>query len=444
MNIIKEIGKDGIISYKYLMGDKYIYLNSKYNPYKEAERFIENSNLDINQNVLFFGCVNLYQIFELLKKINKKVYIIILNNEIFDYIYRDNILNNQNIELVFEKEENILISKISKIISEEENLNILIQPLAVKTSNFEKIKNILEKMEIEKFSTKHGFTKLNENIIKNLDFIISDYGIKNMKEKFKNIPSVIVSAGPSLDESIDKLYKLQNRILIIAVGTVLKKLLKYEIKPDFLVIIDPLDNVYEQVKEVKEKIPCLYIPGVNKKALREIKGQRIIAFPDRDKFYEKMNNILEKGYIESGGSVATVALDFAYQLSCNPIIFVGQDLALSKEGKTHTEETKFDFVRREGIRIVDGINGTKVKTLKNYYYYLNWIEEFIQRHKDIIFINSTEYGARIKGTIEKKINELNLKNKINKNFEFNNLIYEEKSEKYERIIKLFEENNLKI
>jgi hypothetical protein len=117
-----------------------------------------------------------------------------------------------------------------------------------------------------------------------------------------------------------------------------------------------------------------------------------------------------------GGSVSTVAFDLARQLGCNPIIFIGQDLAFT-DGFTHTkgaledlfsevEINKFytlEMVLREQImseetpKVLD-IHGRLVPTSKVMVSYLRWFEKEISKSENTLFIDATEGGARIKGT----------------------------------------------
>ena len=55
-----------------------------------------------------------------------------------------------------------------------------------------------------------------------------------------------------------------------------------------------------------------------------------------------------KGTLRAWGSVATMALDFALRLGCNPVIFVGQDLAHSY-GRTYCSGVHFDPGYDSGI-----------------------------------------------------------------------------------------------
>ena len=101
-------------------------------------------------------------------------------------------------------------------------------------------------------------------------------------------------------------------------------------------------------------------------------------------------------------------------MGCNPIVFVGQDLAFT-DNKTHSKATySKDITVSENLREVEDIYGNIVYTPKNLYIYLRWIQNRINKEESITFIDATEGGARIKGTeiltLEKAIDKYSNKN----------------------------------
>jgi len=85
-------------------------------------------------------------------------------------------------------------------------------------------------------------------------------------------------------------------------------------------------------------------------------------------------------------------------MGCNPIVFVGQDLAFSQE-KTHSEQANHKKITNQNrLRKVLDINGNEIYTSKNLYIYLRWFENRIKEENNISFIDSTEGGALIDGT----------------------------------------------
>lgn len=121
-----------------------------------------------------------------------------------------------------------------------------------------------------------------------------------------------------------------------------------------------------------------------------------------EQYANKNNNVL----VDTGELVATTGLDVAIKMGCNPIIFVGQDLAFT-DNKTHSKDIfSKDIIENNNLRDVEDIYGNTVKTSKNLYIYLRWIQNRIYKEEDIQFIDSTEGGAKIKGTKVMRLSEV--------------------------------------
>ena len=73
-----------------------------------------------------------------------------------------------------------------------------------------------------------------ENMLINIDEIVSNPGIKLLFDKFKGRPAVVVATGPSLNINKHLLKGLEDKALIIAVDASLKVLMHIGIKPIWL------------------------------------------------------------------------------------------------------------------------------------------------------------------------------------------------------------------
>lgn len=412
-NIEKEEAKTGNIVLKV----EGINICSKYNIEKENERFFKINYEEEKDYFLIIGFGLGYHVEYFLKNIkkNQEIKVLILNPDIFniylEIIENKEYLKDEKLELIYGIEEEIIkkLSLLLKNKTKEGKIIINYPLLKLSKDYYPKIFDIVEKIDIDNKTIETYKDIIKINIEKNIEYIKKDKGIKEYKDLYKNKAIFTIAAGPSLNKNIEKLKKIKNRGIIIAVGTVLKILLKNNIKPDFIVLTDGLDNIYRQMEEYFDiDVPLLYIPGVNHKVIEGYKGDKIIAFPDEDLYFEKMEKQYQKGYISTGGSVATAAIDFARQLGGNPIIFVGQDLALGDDFSTHAEGTLLNNIKNNtnDFREIEGVGGKKIYTLKNLYHYLRWIENYIKKHNDIIFINTSEVGAFIKGTKGMKLEDV--------------------------------------
>lgn len=257
-------------------------------------------------------------------------------------------------------------------------------------------------MQITKLSNGNVALKkqLANNEIENIK--LGDNNARIFYNKFENVPGIIVSAGPSLEKSLDGLQKINNNVLVFSVGRSLSALFKNKIKPHMFCIIDASDLTYEQIKEYEEEdIPFVYLSTASKLTVSSYKGPRFITYNSPD----------EIDNIETGGSVATAVFDLLIKFGCNPIIFIGQDLAYTGN-VTHHLEAKYENISIEknslkNMRKVKSVSGNYLNTDLGLLSFKKWFENKIKLNKRI-FINSS-FGAEIYGATHMSIEEVSEK-----------------------------------
>lgn len=285
--------------------------------------------------------------------------------------------------------------------------------------------------------TVHGAGhKIADNDIECLPYVIRHRGVNELKDLFKGKSAVLVSTGPSLSKNIHILKERQDEVIIIAVGQALRPLLAFGIRPDFICTVDYGDvNMGHFRGIMNSDIPMICINRTYSPLIREYQGWKFIVATPNPGFEDAAVGILkDKGYISMGGSVAHLCLGFAVLLGCDPIILIGQDLAYSEEEKlSHfnqadeagTLEFKDDqinwkvtdkrshlhgenTVHSMGKLInVDGYFGEPVKTNVGLASFITSFESIIKNEigDSKTIINSTQGGAKIKGTIQKVLPE---------------------------------------
>ncbi|WP_051560452.1 motility associated factor glycosyltransferase family protein [Clostridium beijerinckii] len=258
--------------------------------------------------------------------------------------------------------------------------------------------------------------------LKNVKFMAESTPTNYLENIFKKRPAIIVSAGPSLEKNVHKLKKIQDRFVIITGGRTLRTLLNEGIRPDFLCVVDPVENTYTLVKDfLKSNIPLVFYEGSNPNVVNEHKGKKIYFTGN---YFT--NEILGKEVktLAYGGSVAHTCMGLGVHLGCDPIIFMGQDFAFTNEklhanNATHKEE-KNDIEDIEDSIFVDDVFGNKVRTNPTYNEFRIKMESLIQVFSNITYINATEGGANIKGTKVMSLDEVASsieKNEFSKNID---------------------------
>lgn len=251
--------------------------------------------------------------------------------------------------------------------------------------------------------------------LQNIPFLERSKDVRCLKKAFEGKPAIVVSAGPSLDKNIHHLRKAKGKAIILAVDTIVDKLLAQDIKPDFIFSVERIDDVYEcfyKNKVFPKDITLVAPPVLKPEIFAEFRGQIIIPMRDKVPEYRWLDTILEFGndaFLSMGSSVAHLAFGFADHLGASPIILVGQDLAYADHnGRTHSLGTVYgnhvvDLNRNPGVEI-EGYNNDNVLTQKLWITFKHWFEIEIL-NKKLFVINATEGGARIKNTTQMPLSD---------------------------------------
>ena len=380
-----------------------ILLHSMYYPLKEAYNYAKyrESQLKNKKHIVIYGVGLGYHIWEMLKFIdaNSIVEVYDIDDEIFDvgmkYGVIKEILNDSRVNIVHGYNENIL-SCFSSSIKNSDSFIVFKPEIKVMPKQFEDFKGVMDRFEIgiTEF-VRHGrMAKKNVELNNKVECeMIDDF---YHKYDFHGKSIVIAASGPSLNLNLEKLKKIRDKVVIFAVGSSLKILMNYGIKPDMVTIIDPQEIVYNQFQGFENlDVPLCFLSTASNLAVTKYNGPKY-------KFYNSKENS-EGTIIETGKSVATAALNIAIKGRAETIIFIGQDLAFIND-KSHADNYVNDTITLgdEIAKKVEGVGGATLKTTEGWLYFKKWIEDKIFENPQIKFINCSS-GARIKGTIEKDL-----------------------------------------
>ena len=185
-----------------------------------------------------------------------------------------------------------------------------------------------------------------------MPYVIRHRGVAELKDLYKDKPAILVSTGPSLAKNIHRLIDIQDKAVIICVGQALRPLLAYGIRADFACTVDFGEVNYVHFKGLMDcGIPLVTINRTYAPLIKAWQGPKFIAATPVPGFEDMATGILtNKGFVEAGGSVAHLCFGLAQQLGCNPIIFIGQDLAIG-------ETSHIPLADAAGTVMIDG-NGS--------------------------------------------------------------------------------------
>ncbi len=265
----------------------------------------------------------------------------------------------------------------------------------------------------------HTFTNLAKqdewfgNLVGNFRQYVGRPSVLHLRGALRGVPAVVVSAGPSLDKNAHLLEQWKGRGAIISVGTALQKCQQLGVAPDMTIALEA-NNITDQFHDAPI-IAKSYLALMVKchPDLWRVPAKGIFHFgnamPDTQWMFRMLG--CEDAILAFSGSVSTAAFSLAAFMGCNPIVFIGQDLAFGEGGASHATgvgaggdfsvaQDKIDQVAEdEDMALVEGYHGGRVVTRTNLRNYLLWFEKHVPDvvARGVRVINSTEGGAKIHG-----------------------------------------------
>lgn len=250
------------------------------------------------------------------------------------------------------------------------------------------------------------------NMLENLDEIIRNPGIKNLYDKFKGKPAVVVASGPSLDKNIKYLKGMEDNVLIICADSALKILRSHGITPHITVMIERpkfMATLFESLSREDMINTYLVAAGVIHRDVYKIyEGEKIILFPPHKPF---LWLDVDKGYTNIRLSAGNMTFQVAELLKADPIIVIGQDLSFANDERTHAKGMPLgQNVKTEKQRKKMKVKGNyqeEVLTHEIWFRFLECYEEDVRKYtkEGATVINCTDGGAHIDGTILGNLDE---------------------------------------
>lgn len=409
---------DGRYVYKIKKDDEYYFLGDRKNYQKHIDDILKTiDDLKYDSIIIMFGSDTCEYIEEINKKTCERNKILILepNKEVY---LKNKSLNSDKIAILLFDEKQ-LKNQLYSVINYKNFNNLYVCDFGnYKEIYKEEYEIFIEELNKVYFSALGSVSIANRfreeffiNFICNLNMINNSTTLNSCMGKNENIPAFIISAGPSLEKNIKDMIdnkELVEKSIVISGSRTLKTLLDNNIKPDYLLTIDPVDYNYEMIKEhLDSNVPLAFYEYSNRKILREYTGEKVYLTFLLSNILDEFNS-LRGTYL--GGSVAHTAVDMARALGCNPIILCGQDCAHTYE-KTHSKSTTFEFddkVVKDILFNVKDVYGEDIKTTTTLNMFRNKMEEYILNDTmefNTKYINAS-YGADIKGAEHLELKDL--------------------------------------
>lgn len=194
-------------------------------------------------------------------------------------------------------------------------------------------------------------------------------GVNIFRLRAKNLPFLVLGAGPSLEKILPHLAKLKNKMVIVCVDTALRALLQRNIQPDFIVLTDPQYWAYRHIAGLKSPESILITENSVYPSVFKFECKKIVCAKSQipvGQFFEKYCG--ELGYLGAGGSVASCAWTFAKYCGAKNIFLCGIDLSFpgkqthikgsTFEQKIHASSTKIKPAETAGMPMLFGGNAS--------------------------------------------------------------------------------------
>lgn len=222
---------------------------------------------------------------------------------------------------------------------------------------------------------------------------------------FAGMAAVVVAPGPSLERNLIALRPYREHCLVFAVARTMRLLERYGIEPDFLVHNEAQD-FYSAIHGCRNFVRTVFLLAdqAHHKFYRAAATETFVFFNPTNlvwQWLEQKGLTQPRQFLETGGSVANEAFSAALLLGCRAVALLGQDLAVGKTFYADAEINRRFEHGKEDEAWVAGYYGGQVKTMANYYHFLKWYQNRLNRLRreacPTTLVNATEGGAHLKG-----------------------------------------------
>lgn len=370
-----------------LLNGRYLY--SRYDPESDVEKFLSKEIKNENNTFLLLGLGLGYHAKYILDKFkNSKIFIMLISTE------EINICEKHGMKEVLDDKRLTILNKNFNMLHEDISKMQLIVPLAwVKAIGMEHpLYVLLEVIKTNQLSFKEQGFLMKGNFESNVklgDSTISKTNVANGR-------AFLVSAGPSLDLTIKLIKQYNNKAFILSVGSALQTLLKNNIIPDAVIISDATSRLTEQFnyKEFKELL--FYLSTANHEVVKNHAGPKVILFQQNYNLSEEFAEMYSAPLLETGGSVATLALSLLEFLNFNEVYLFGQDLGF-EHNRTHATHSASNtsLINSINQKQVIANNGEMINTRSDFITFKYWFEQKSITTNMKIY-NTSYMGAKIK------------------------------------------------
>lgn len=272
-----------------------------------------------------------------------------------------------------------------------------------------------------------------KNIDQNTIFKMAKYTINNLISRIKKVGSykpvniladsckgktaLLINAGPSLKDDIELIKKHRDEFVTIAILPVVPLLLDNGIEPDFVTVVDPMDQSFK-IESHKDKLKNLNLVMESRASafVDELETKsKFVYFPFVDRVSDFiLNSVMVENpakALPATPSVAIMSFELAKLLGCSKLIFSGLDLAFTNN-KIYAQDSVV-LEQKQGNRAILGVegigtysvqtsivksaDGSEVETREDYLLFIREFERLAKENPHLDLVNTATKGALIAG-----------------------------------------------
>lgn len=247
------------------------------------------------------------------------------------------------------------------------------------------------------------------NTLKNISNINNSqaYRLSDLKDKFSGQTALILAAGPSLNENIEKIKANRDKFVIFAVNKVLRVLEANGIVPDFTVCLDAakIDATLTGLDDFCAKTNCIMDVKSDSVLFTKNFKRIFVSFSQNDMVVKKLAQYNKLFMDENGGTATAMALVAAIKMGFCKIIFSGLDMAFKGDviystgevmNKVTDDKIAINNAQKKVVK-VKSVTGGLVDTREDYAAFIQHFETLIKELKFTEIYNTTPFGAYIEG-----------------------------------------------
>ena len=342
------IGDDGLATGELARGEGAIALSSRRQPGDEARRFAASVDLTKAAVVVVIGFGAGHHVRELARRVGGTGLVVVfepdqsLLRSVLSHVDHSAWLASSNVRLLTDPDDRAAMVEALRGCEGLVGMGVKIVEHApskprladARTLFAQRLTEVIDSTKMTVLTSLVQVRTTIRNATQNLDRYVTTPGVDDLKDLLAGRPAVVVSAGPSLLRNVDLLSRpgVRDRVVIVAVQTVIKTLLQRGVRPHLVTALDHSEisrRFYEGLTAADvEGITLIVEPKVNPAVLEAWPGQvRTVADANLDRLLGDLAP--SKGSLTAGATVAHLAYYLARHMGCDPVALIGQDLGFT-------------------------------------------------------------------------------------------------------------------